>query len=81
MYTIAALYHFTKVPDPSALRGPLLSLCEAEHISGTLILALEGINGTIAGPDAGIRKVLDHIRALPGFDGLVWKESHSTDQP
>lgn len=81
MYTIAALYHFTRVADPSALQGPLLALCERERISGTLILAEEGINGTIAGPDAGIRKVLDHVRALPGFDGLVWKESHSTDQP
>ncbi|MEM6590156.1 MAG: rhodanese-related sulfurtransferase [Pseudomonadota bacterium] len=81
MYTIAALYHFTKVENPRALQGPLLSLCEAERISGTLILAREGINGTIAGPDAGIRTVFDHIRALPGFDTLVWKESHSTDQP
>ncbi|MEM7733557.1 MAG: rhodanese-related sulfurtransferase [Pseudomonadota bacterium] len=81
MYTIAALYHFTHVEDPSALQGPLHALCMNARISGTLILAEEGINGTIAGPGIGIRAVLDHIRALPGFDTLVWKESHSTHQP
>ncbi|MEO0371460.1 MAG: rhodanese-related sulfurtransferase [Pseudomonadota bacterium] len=81
MYTITALYHFTKVEDPRALQGPLLALCEAERISGTLILAEEGINGTIAGPDQGIRAVLDHIRGLNGFADLVWKESHAEEQP
>ncbi|MEM7598313.1 MAG: hypothetical protein AAF382_11515, partial [Pseudomonadota bacterium] len=81
MYTIAALYHFTRFDDPHALQGPLFALCEEERISGTLILATEGINGTIAGPDAGIRAVLDHLRALPGCADLTWKESHSERQP
>ena len=81
MYTIAALYHFTRFDDPHGLQGPLFALCEEERISGTLILATEGINGTIAGPDAGIRAVLDHLRALPGCADLTWKESHSERQP
>ena len=81
MYTIAALYHFTRFDDPAAIQGPLLALCEAQKISGSLLLAREGINGTIAGPRAGIDAVLAHIRALPGCADLEWKESTSTDQP
>ncbi|MDR9394676.1 MAG: rhodanese-related sulfurtransferase [Roseovarius sp.] len=81
MYTIAALYHFTRFDDPAALRGPLLALCDREGISGSLLLAREGINGTVAGPRAGIDAVLAHIRALPGCADLDWKESASADQP
>ncbi|MEQ9241748.1 rhodanese-related sulfurtransferase [Roseovarius indicus] len=81
MYTIAALYHFTRFDDPAAIQAPLLSLCEREKISGSLLLAHEGINGTIAGPRAGIDAVLAHIRALPGCADLEWKESTSDHQP
>ncbi|EDM72607.1 rhodanese-like domain protein [Roseobacter sp. AzwK-3b] len=81
MYTIAALYHFTRFPDPASLQAPLLNLCEAEGISGSLLLAQEGINGTIAGPRSGIDAVLAHIRALPGCSDLEWKESTSAYQP
>ena len=81
MYTIAALYHFTRFDDPAAIQGPLLKLCEREKISGSLLLAREGINGTIAGPRAGVDAVLAHIRALPGCADLEQKESFSADQP
>ncbi|MEQ8896185.1 MAG: rhodanese-related sulfurtransferase [Roseovarius sp.] len=81
MYTIAALYHFTRFPDPAAIQAPLLGLCEREKISGSLLLAHEGINGTIAGPRAGIEAVIAHIRALPGCADLEWKESTSDHQP
>jgi UPF0176 protein len=81
MYVVAALYHFTRFADPAALRGPLLELCRARGISGTLLLAGEGINGTIAGDRAGIDAVLAHIRALPGCAGLEWKESIAADAP
>jgi len=81
MYTIAALYHFTRFPEPAAIQAPLLALCEREKISGSLLLAQEGINGTIAGPRAGIDAVLAHIRALPGCADLEWKESTSDHQP
>ncbi|NVO56126.1 rhodanese-related sulfurtransferase [Rhodobacteraceae bacterium B1Z28] len=80
MYTIAALYHFTRFPDHAALREPLLDLCRAQSVKGTLLLAQEGINGTIAGPRAGIDAVLAHIQALPGCADLDWKEATS-DQP
>ncbi|SMO81418.1 rhodanese-related sulfurtransferase [Ruegeria faecimaris] len=80
MYTIAALYHFTRFANHEALRAPLLKLCRAQSVKGTLLLAQEGINGTIAGPRAGIDAVLAHIRALPGCADLEWKEATS-DQP
>ncbi|WP_170459708.1 oxygen-dependent tRNA uridine(34) hydroxylase TrhO [Ruegeria arenilitoris] len=81
MYTIAALYHFTRFADPDALRVPLLELCRAQSVKGTLLLAHEGINGTIAGPRAGIDAVLAHIRALPGCADLEWKEATASQPP
>ncbi|WP_428927422.1 rhodanese-related sulfurtransferase [Marinibacterium sp. SX1] len=81
MHTIAALYHFTRFDDPAALKPPLLALCEAGQVKGTLLLAREGINGTIAGPRAGLDAVLAHIRALPGCDGLEWKEATADTPP
>ncbi len=81
MYTIAALYHFTRFPDPAALQAPLLVLCRAQSVKGTLLLASEGINGTIAGPRAGIDTVLAHVKALPGCADLEWREATSDHPP
>lgn len=81
MFTVCALYHFTRFDDTAAIRGPLLALCEAEGITGTLLLAQEGINGTIAGPAAGIDKVIAHIKTLPGCADLEWKISHASQPP
>ena len=81
MYRIAALYHFTRFDDPAAVQGPLARLCCSSGVKGTLLLAREGINGTIAGPDAGIAAVLDHIRGLPGCADLEWKDSRSDHPP
>lgn len=81
MYTVAALYHFTRFEDPAALQGPLKDLCRAQGVTGTLLLAQEGINGTIAGPRDGIDAVLAHIRALPGCADLEHKESTASAQP
>lgn len=81
MYTIAALYHFTRFQDPAALKPALEDLCRAHSVKGTLLLAREGLNGTIAGPRAGIDAVLAHLRGLPGCDGLEWKEATSHSLP
>jgi len=81
MQTIAALYHFTRFTDPAAFRGPLLDLCQAQGVKGSLLLAAEGINGTIAGPRAGIDAVLAHIRALPGCADLTHKEAQADIPP
>lgn len=81
MPIIAALYHFTRFDDPAALRGPLLDLCNAQRVKGSLLLACEGVNGTIAGTWAGIDAVLAHLRALPGCAALEWKESTAEAPP
>ena len=81
MYHIAALYHFTRFDDPAAIQGPLKAVCEAGDVRGSLLLAREGINGTIAGPRAGIDAVIAHIRALPGCSGLEWKEATAEKAP
>ena len=81
MLTVAALYHFTRFPDPAALRQDLLDRCLLHDVKGSLLLAGEGINGTIAGPRAGTLAVLGHIRALPGCDRLEWKESTAATMP
>ena len=81
MVIIAALYHFTRFSDPDALRGPILDLCLAAGVRGSLLLAQEGVNGTIAGPRAGVDAVLAHLRALPGCAGLDWKEAEASGMP
>jgi len=81
MFTIAALYHFTRFDDPKALQKPLAALACAQKITGTLLLAPEGINGTIAGPQKGVETVLKHIRTLPGCADPAVKFSQSGTRP
>jgi UPF0176 protein len=80
-FLVAALYHFVSVPHFESLRAPLQQLCEDNGVKGTLLLAHEGINGTIAGPDAGIATVLGHLRAMPEFARLEHKESRASKMP
>ncbi|MBL9049431.1 MAG: rhodanese-related sulfurtransferase [Tabrizicola sp.] len=81
MLIVAALYQFTRFPDPTALRPGLLEVCQAHGVKGSLLLAPEGINGTIAGTREGIDAALAAVRALPGCDGLEWKESSAQSMP
>jgi UPF0176 protein len=81
MFTVAALYHFAPFDDPAALRDPLLTLCRAQGVCGTILLAGEGVNGTIAGSAMGVAAVVDHIRALPGCEALDVKYSTTSAQP
>ena len=78
---IAALYQFTRFHDAAALRGPLAETCRAFGVKGTLLLAPEGINGTIAGSDDGVGEVLAYIRSLPGCAALEVKESRGATMP
>ncbi|WHU04011.1 rhodanese-related sulfurtransferase [Sphingomonas sp. NIBR02145] len=78
---VAALYQFTRFPDVESLKAPLLALCEGLGIKGTLLLANEGLNGTIAGSDDAIAQLLDHVRALPGCAGLDVKYSRAAAMP
>lgn len=80
-FLVAALYHFVAVPRFAALRAPLQALCEENGVRGTLLLAHEGINGTIAGPAEGIRRVLAFLHSQPEFAALEHKESHAAEMP
>jgi UPF0176 protein len=80
-YLVAALYHFVSVPRFRDLRAPLQALCQENDVKGTLLLAHEGINGTIAGPDAGIHAVLAYLRSQPEFAALEHKESRAPKAP
>lgn len=78
---VAAFYHFAPLPDPDGLRTPLRAVAETGGIKGSILIAPEGINGTIAGPRAGIDAVLAHLRRLPGFAAIEHKESHADEMP
>jgi UPF0176 protein len=79
-FVVAAIYKFVKLADCAALREPLLAQCDALGISGTLLLAEEGINGTIAGTRSAIEKILAYLRRDPRLADLEHKES-SADHP
>ena len=80
-HVVAALYHFTRFEDTRAIQGPLQALCDEWAVKGSLLLAAEGINGTIAGSRDGIDAVLAHIRGLPGCALLEHKESSAAQMP
>jgi UPF0176 protein len=81
MIFVAALYKFTSFNDPHTLREALKSVCDQQGIKGTLLLAGEGINGTVAGSEAGIEALLSHIRHLPGCNDCEVKISHAETMP
>ena len=78
---VTALYKFVRFDDPSALREPLYEALSQLGIKGTVLLATEGVNGTIAGPADAMEKALKVICALPGCASLEWKDSHSDGMP
>ena len=79
--TVAALYKFVDLPDFADLQGPLLACCENNGLLGTLLLAPEGLNGTVAGPPDGIAALLAFLRADPRFADLAPKESFAETPP
>ncbi len=84
-YLTAALYKFVSLPNYLALQAPILAACKQHHIKGTLLLAEEGINGTIAGLPDDIHQVLHFLRTDPLFENkfsdLEHKESYADEHP
>jgi UPF0176 protein len=80
-YLVAALYKFAPLVPDAALQADLKAVCDQHAVFGTLLLAREGINGTIAGPAAGVQAVLARLRAIPGLAELEHKESPADEQP
>jgi len=84
-YLTTAMYHFVSLPRFETLREPLLNFCISKNIKGTILLADEGINGTLAGPEKSILELLhylknDHIFGS-SFKNIAHKESWSDKHP
>ena len=78
---VCALYKFVTLENFQGLRQPLHNVLEANQVSGTLLLANEGINGTIAGSRAGINNVLNWLRNDPRLSDIDYKESFTDSMP
>ena len=78
---VAALYRFAPIADREGLRDRLLAVCVREGLRGSLLIASEGINGTIAGADAGIDTVLAAIRAEPGLGDTTARRARAAAMP
>lgn len=74
---IATFYKFASLENLSAKQQSLREYCQANNIKGTILLASEGINGTIAGSRENIDKVLAYLRSEPNLVDLEHKESYS----
>ncbi|ESY99470.1 rhodanese-related sulfurtransferase [Mesorhizobium sp. LNHC209A00] len=78
---VAALYRFARLDAFEALRAPLAAFCCGRGIKGTLLLAHEGINGTVAGSDEAIAALIEQIEAIDGLSGLEVKYSSAAAMP
>mgnify|MGYP003662702953 FL=1 len=79
--TVCALYHFVKLPHFEDLKAPLLNRMEANQVRGTLLLAQEGINGTIAGTADAVDDLITYLTGMPEFADLSWKLSFDDEMP
>ena len=84
-YLTTAMYHFVSLPHFETLREPLLEFCISREIKGTILLADEGINGTVAGTEKSIFEFLSFLKNDSMFEGklknLSHKESWSDKHP
>jgi UPF0176 protein len=78
---VCALYKFVTLEHFEQLREPLLEKMKTLKVRGTLLLAREGINGTVAGPREGVDQLLDFIRQEPLLGELDFKESYTDEMP
>lgn len=78
---VAALYRFCRIDDPEAVRKPLAAFCCARGIKGTLLLAREGVNGTVAGTPAAIGALLACLENDFGINGMEVKFGHAAAMP
>ena len=81
MYRVAALYKFVQIDDCENLQTNLRMECQNNGIIGTLLIATEGINGTVAGSEEGISTLLDTLRKDQRFTDIQVKLSHAIERP
>ena len=78
---VAALYHFTSLDDYKEMRDPLLRFMKDRDIRGTLLLAKEGINGTVAGSQQSIEQLLERLNSDKRLSGFSYKLSYDDEMP
>ncbi len=78
---VSAMYKFVSLPNYEELRAPLLAQMQEHKIYGTLLLAREGINGTIAGSEVAVQHLHCWLANQPGLDGIDHKESWHDELP
>ena len=81
MHAICALYKFTRLDDFETIQLPLKGFLDSLSVKGTLLLAREGINGTISGNQSSLEKVLEYLQSDSRFLGLEYKFSYSKKTP
>lgn len=79
--TVAALYKFAQLPDYQEMQPGLLDFCVQQGLYGTLLLAEEGVNGTVAGPREGIDAMISFLKADPRLADLDHKLSFTDEMP
>ena len=79
--TVATFYKFVALPDYASLQQPLKDVCENQGVKGTVLLAAEGMNGTLAGTQSSIDAVMAHIQADERLADMDIKESPALDLP
>lgn len=79
--TVAALYKFASLPDYREMQPGLHDFCVRQGLYGTLLLAAEGINGTVAGTRAGIDALIFYLRSDLRLADLEHKESYADEMP
>jgi len=80
-FLTAAFYLFVDLSNYAERRPALLAFCEAHNVKGSILLAYEGINGTIAGAASDVHAVLGYLRQDPKFSSLEHKESFANKPP
>ncbi|MEL7333602.1 MAG: rhodanese-related sulfurtransferase [Cyanobacteria bacterium J06560_2] len=79
--TVATFYKFVALPDYTELQAPLKQACKQQSVKGTILLAEEGINGTIAGDRQNIDAVFTYLQADPRLIDIDIKKSSATEPP
>ena len=76
MFLTVAFYHFITLDKKNNIQEHIYNFCEANKIKGTILLADEGINGTISGKEKNIRDFLIFIKKESLFNGVFSKLEH-----
>lgn len=80
-YKVAALYRFASLPNWRDLQQPTVEFCNARGIKGTLLLAHEGINGTVAGTPKAIEELMGFLNGIEPLSGIEVKFSTASQMP